>query len=156
GGSAQTAEKGTGVLSSLLGDSALTGLASAIGKFANIGDGPARTLMGLLTPLVMGVLGREQRVAGLDANGLARMLTGQEKQIAAAMPPAFSRLMGSGLQESIGQPRPVYEAPLAANMQRAVGRQTTQERVTWPYWVLPLLAVGGLLWYLLSPGRETV
>jgi len=138
----------------LLGGSALTGLASAVGKFAGIGDGPARTLMGLLTPLVMGVLGREQRAGGLDVNGLARMLTGQEKQIAAAMPPGFSRLIeASGLQESIGQPRAVYEAPPAASMQRAVGRQ---ERVTWPYWVLPLLVVGGLLWYFLSPGRQTV
>jgi len=153
-GSAQMAEKGTGVLSSLLGGSTLTGLASAVGKFAGIGDGPAPTLMGLLTPLVMGVLGREQRAGGLDVNGLARMLTGQEKQIAAAMPPGFSRLIeASGLQESIGQPRAVYEAPPAASMQRAVGRQ---ERVTWPYWVLPLLAVGGLLWYFLSPGRQTV
>ena len=153
-GSTQMAERGTGVLSSLLGGSALTGLASAVGRFADIGDGPARTLMGLLTPLVMGVLGREQRVAGLDVNGLARMLTGQEKQIAAAMPLGFSRLIeASGLQESIGQPRAVYEAPPAASMQRAVGRQ---ERVTWPYWVLPLLAVGGLLWYFLSPGRQTV
>jgi len=138
-GSAQTAEKGTGVLSSLLGGSTLTALASAVGKFADIGDGPARTVMGLLMPLVMGVLGREQKAAGLDVNGLARMLTGQEKQIAAAMPPGFSRLIeASGFQERIGRPRAPYEAPRDASMQRAVGSPTTrQERVTWPYWVLP-------------------
>ena len=133
-GSAQMAEKGTGVLSSLLGGSTLTGLASAVGKFAGIGDGPARTLMGLLTPLVMGVLGREQRVGGLDVNGLARMVTGQEKQIAAAMPPGFSRLIeASGLQQSIGQPRAVYEAPLkeegnALRTPSAVRRRTRRCR----------------------------
>jgi hypothetical protein len=165
--SAQMAEKGTGVLSSLLGGSTLTELASAVSRFAGIGDGPARTLMGLLTPLIMGVLGREQQAAGLDVNGLARMLTGQSKQIAAAMPAGFSRLIeASGFQEGIGpalssdrrqydRPRAAYEAPSAASMQRAVGNPTIRERVTWPYWVLPLLAVGGLLWYALSP-RQTV
>ena len=45
-GSAQMAEKGTGVLSSLLGGSTLTELASAVGRFAGIGDGPARTFDG--------------------------------------------------------------------------------------------------------------
>src|SRR5262249_46352494 len=137
-------------------------LASAVGKFAGIADGPARTLMGLLTPLVMGVLGREQQTGSLDANGLARMLTGQQEQIAAAMPPGFNRLIeASGFQEGIGEAvsseRRPYErpraAPMAASMQSAAARQ---ERVTWPYWVLPLLAVGGLLWYLLSPIGDTV
>ena len=152
-GSAQMAEKGTGVLSSLLGGSTLGALASAVGKFAGIGDGPARTLMGLLMPLVMGVLGREKQAGSLDANGLARMLTGQQKQIAAAMPPGFNRLMeASGFQEGIGEAGP-HAVPTAASMQRAVARQ---QSMTWPYWVLPLLAVGGLLWYLLSPSRDTV
>ena len=165
-GSAQMAEKGTGVLSSLLGGSTLTELASAVGRFSSIGDGPARTLLGLLTPLIMGVLGRDQQAAGLDVNGLARMLTGQAKQIAAAMPAGFSRLIeASGFQEGIGpasssdrrpydRPRAAYEAPPAASMQRAASDPTArQQRVTWPYWVLPLLAVGGLLWYALSPSN---
>ena len=71
-GSAQMADKGSSVLASLLGGGALGTLASTIGKFLGVGDGPARSLMGLLTPVIMGVLGREQRAAGLDADGYRR------------------------------------------------------------------------------------
>ncbi len=40
-------------------------------------------------------------------------------------------------------------------MQRAVGdTKTSAQGVTWPYWVLPLLALGGLFWYLLPSGRQ--
>ena len=102
-GSAQVAEKGTSLLSSLLGSGALGTLASSVSGFAGIGQGSTRTLMGLLTPLIMGVLGREQQTAGLDTNGLARMLTRQKDEIAAAMPSGLSRLLDrSGLYESIG------------------------------------------------------
>jgi hypothetical protein len=104
-GSAQTtqlAEKGTGLLSSLFGGGALDTLASTVSKFAGIGEGTTQTLMGLLTPLIMAVLGREQRSANLDAGGLARMLTSQKDEIAAAMPAGLSRLLdASGLYKAM-------------------------------------------------------
>ena len=168
-GSAQVADKGTSLLSSLLGGGGLAMLASAVSKFLGIGEGPTRTLMGLLTPVIMGVLGREQRSADLDANGLARMLTGQKEQIAAAMPSGLGRLLDtSGLRESIGStagqewrthdtPRATYDPARTGTVHRAVGdTATTRTGPSWPYWVLPLLALGGLLWYLLPSGRDTV
>ena len=102
-GSAQTAERGTGVLSSLLGGGAFAMLVSAVAKFAGIREGSVRTMMGLLTPVIMGVLGQKQRAGNLDVNGLARMLTGQKDQIAEAMPSGLSRLLeSSGLRENAG------------------------------------------------------
>src|SRR5262249_34853517 len=92
-GSALTGEKGTSLLSSLLGGGGLGALTSTVSKFLGVGEGPMRTLMGLLTPLIMGVLGREQRAADLDAGGLARMLTGQTAEIAAAMPAGLGQLL---------------------------------------------------------------
>jgi hypothetical protein len=113
-GSAQVAENGTSLLSSLLGGDALGLLASAVSRFTGIGEGTTRTLMGLLTPLIMGFLGREQRAAGLDANGIARMLTGQKEQIEAAMPFGLSRLLGtSGLYETLARPHRPRDAPTA-------------------------------------------
>ena len=163
-GSAPMAEKGTSLLSSLLGGGPLGLLTSAVSKFAGVGEGSIRTLMGLLTPVIMGVLGREQRAAGLDMNGLARMLTGQKEQIAAAIPPGLSRLLDANWLGSTASPeRRTYDAPRAASdpprtgyMQRAVAEPPTRTRgVTWPYWVLPLLALGGLLWYMLPRDRES-
>jgi hypothetical protein len=158
-GSAQVAENGTSLLSSLLGGDALGLLASAVSRFTGIGEGTTRTLMGLLTPLIMGFLGREQRAAGLDANGIARMLTGQKEQIEAAMPFGLSRLLGtSGLYENIGSTtspeRRTYGSARAPS--NPTQTATTQRNVTWPYWVLPLLALGGLLWYLLPSGRQAI
>ena len=166
-GSVQMAEKGTNLLSSMLGGDVIGMLASTVAKFVGVGEGSMRTLMGLLTPVIMGVLGREQRAAGLDANGLVRMLTGQKEQIAAAMPAGLSRLLEGGHYEGIGstssaepraydQPRAAYDRPQMAGMPRVVGdsRARTQG-VNWAYWVLPLLALGGLLWYLLA-SRQAV
>jgi sporulation protein YlmC with PRC-barrel domain len=159
-GSALTGERGTSLLSSLLGSGPLGALTSTVSRFLGVGEGPMRMLMGLLTPLIMGVLGREQRAAGLDASGLARMLTGQKDAIAAAMPAGLSGQLETNtrLHESVASPaspqRRTYEAPAYATMQRSRS-ETTGWRTNWPYWVLPLLALAGLLWYLLAREQET-
>jgi sporulation protein YlmC with PRC-barrel domain len=162
-GSALTGEEGANLLSSLLGGGALGMLTSTVSKFIGVADGPMRMLMGLLTPLIMGVLGREQRAAGLDAGGLARMLTEQKADIAAAMPAGLGNLLEANrpLREGIASPsspeRRAYDRPSTAYrpaaMQRAQG--DTRWRASWPYWVLPLLALAGLLWYLFAREPET-
>jgi len=154
-GLAQMANRGTGILTSLLGGDALGTLAATLARFAGIGEGPIRGLIGMLTPVIMGVLGNEQRAAGLDANGLANMLSGQKKEITAAMPSGLSQLLeASGLHQGVTSPaapeRRTYEAP----MQRA--NTTTGRGASWAYWVLPLLVLAGLLWYFVPRERETV
>jgi len=162
-GSALTGEEGAGLLSSLLGGGAFGTLTSTVSKFLGVAEGPMRTLMGLLAPMIMGVLGREQRAAGLDAGGLANMLTGQKAEIAAAMPAGLSKLLETNnrLRENIASPsspeRRTYEvgtSPAPATMQRARGNGSWS-RASWPYWVLPLLILAGLLWYLLGREPET-
>lgn len=160
--SAQLADKGTNVLSSLLGGGALGMLIATLSKFLGASEGSMRTLLGLLTPVIMGVLGRQQRAADLDANGLARMLMGRKDDIAAAMPSGLGRLLeGSGIYESIGQSAssdkrphaPSRAAPQTVDMQRmASDVKTGTKGATWPYWALPLLAVGALLWFMLPSG----
>lgn len=156
----QTAEKGGGMLSSLLGGGVLNTLVSTLSRFVGIGEGSTRTLVGLLTPVILGVLGREQRVQGLEASGLARMLTGQKDEIAAAMPGGLSDLvaprtrMHEGAETSRPEPR-THDAPsTTSSMPRTVTEpRETRAGTSWPYWVLPLVALGGLLWYLLSDNQ---
>ncbi len=161
-GSAQMAEKGTGLLSSLLGGGALGILTSTVAKFLGIGEGSMRTLMGLLTPVIMGVLGREQGAAHLGANGLTRMLTEQKDAIAAALPPGLGKLLeASGLHDSIApisperradQVRAAYPRTGTSDAYQAESAGVSARGASWPYWVLPLLAVGALLWFLLPSG----
>ena len=50
--------------------------------------------------------------------------------------------------------RRTYDAPHASIGRAANEATTASRRSTWAYWVLPLLALGGLLWYL-SPRDES-
>lgn len=166
---AKLADTGNGLLSSLLGGGTLGNLASTIGKFLGISEGSTRTLMGLVTPLIMGVLGREQRTTGLDADGLARMLTDQQNNIAGAMPAGLERLLETtGLHQYISsQPEPEMRAVVTArtddnfrrteSLQRMAGQaRTGTQGASWSYLALPLLALGALLWFLLPSGHDAL
>lgn len=145
GGSRALIDSGKNLLSSLLGGSTVGKLISAISSVEGIGEGSVRTLMGLLTPAVLGVLGREQRSAGLDAAGLARTLVSQKDQFAAAMPSELSSM----LDMSDTYSRPTAEAFRPTGEAYRPARQATNTSSTWAYWVLPLLALAGLTWFLL-------
>jgi hypothetical protein len=75
GGSGEKAliDKGFNTLASLLGGPVVSSLASALGRYAGIGEGGSKSLLGLLGPAVSGVLAHQQRDRGLDTSGLARL-----------------------------------------------------------------------------------
>jgi hypothetical protein len=95
-------DSGSSTLSSLLGQDKVGALAGAIARFTGLGQSSIGPLLGALGPVVMGVLGREQRTQGLDAQGLARMLGDQKDQIADALPSGLAGALGSpGLLDGI-------------------------------------------------------
>ena len=63
------AKSGTDTLRDLLGGNAVSGLTSAVGKFAGIGDAPVQSLVGMLAPVALGTLAKQQKDSGLDAAG---------------------------------------------------------------------------------------
>src|SRR5688572_25845337 len=71
------AEKGALVLSSLIGGGNERALASAVGKFAGIGQGASKTLIGMLAPLVLGSVGRQAR----DPISIPGLLASQKDNI---------------------------------------------------------------------------
>jgi hypothetical protein len=145
-GSTYMAVRGTDLLASLLGGRAL-GTAATVAQFAGIGERSSRSLMGVLTPLIIGVIGHEQRATGLNARGVARMLIAQKEKITAAMPSGLDRIVeASGLREGIASR--ATEAPNttgydAAAMLRAPAEKNTW-RAIWPYCVCLLVMVGGV------------
>jgi hypothetical protein len=106
GGSGQSGliQEGSSVIAGLLGSGAASGLASAVARFAGIGDGPAKSLIGLAAPLVMGVLGKQVTASGYDAGGLATLLAGQKGNVADAMPKGFADLLRGPSPAVAGQP----------------------------------------------------
>src|SRR5262245_34888625 len=86
-------DRGSNTLASLLGGPVASSLVSALGRYAGIGEGGSKSLLGLLGPAVLGVLAHQQRDQGLDASGLARLLTSQKANVAAALPSGFSKYL---------------------------------------------------------------
>src|SRR5215468_10088055 len=102
-GQSSLIEKGSQILSSLLGGRDQTALAGAVGKYAGLGQNASGSLLGVLAPIVMGTIGQQQGTRSLDANGIANLLASQKDNIAAALPAGFSNLLGgTGLLDALG------------------------------------------------------
>lgn len=167
GGEKTLADSGAGMLSSLLGGGAMSALSGAVGRFAGIDAGTSKSLLGLLGPIVAGVVGQQQRSAGLDAKGLTNLLASQKDQIAAAMPSGFASLLsGTGLLDGLGDAwlRGSAAASSAAGRASdasgyAVANAANTARATtnvWP-WALGIIALAGLGWFFLGrDANETV
>ncbi len=165
--STNLAADGTRILSSLFGGNVPGALSSILSRFVGTGEGSMRMVLGLLAPVIMSVLGREQRAANLDDNALARMLGEQKNALSAAMPPGLKSILEDAMPfASIATVAPTerraYEAPPAdrdiprtAAMQYAVEEPRANRGFHWAYWVLPLLALGALFWYMLPAGPDT-
>src|SRR5262249_41207937 len=102
-GQSSLIEKGSQVLSSLLGGRDQTALAGAVGKYAGLGQSASGSLLGMLAPVVMGTIGKQSGTRSTDAGGIASLLTSQKDSIAAALPSGFANLLGgTGLLDSLG------------------------------------------------------
>jgi hypothetical protein len=134
-------DQGAGLLTSLFGGKDASTFNNAVAQYAGIGEGASKNLMGLLGPVVLGVLGQQQRKSGLDAAGLANLLTSQKDAVAAALPSGYSKyLTDTGILGGVTKP---------------VAKQAQQEASSGFPWgllltVLALLAIGALLWRMLS------
>ncbi len=166
------AETGSKMLSGLLGGGAIDTMAQTIGKFAGIGEGSSKSMVGMLGPVILGALGQQQRSAGLDAGGLASLLGSQKAQIAAAIPSGLAdQLSVAGLiDKAAGSVRSGAAAASAAGSRIAGASERTIAGASqatyatasaassqWPYWLVALAILGGLAWYAFGrPGSDTV
>ena len=170
GGAGQSSliEKGSQILSSMLGGRDQTALAGAVGKYAGLGQSASGSLLGMLVPVVMGTIG--QQPGTRDAGGIASLLSSQKDSIAAALPSGFANLLGgTGLLDSLGgvartataaasnTARATTSAARAIGDtgQRAAGAAAAVSR-NWLYWLIPLVAIIALLIYLFAKPTEQV
>jgi hypothetical protein len=168
GGQAAFLEKGSQLLSSLIGGQDKNALLGAITKFAGINQGASSSLLGALTPIVIGTIAKHQGAGhAIDANGVANLLVSQKDNIAAALPPGFGNLLsGSGLMNSLGGAARTAatvgnEAARAAGSTARVVGQSGQRAATaaasnWLYWLIPLAAVAALLVYFAVKPEEQI
>lgn len=88
-------DRGSNTLTSLLGGGIVSKLSGVLSNFTGAGQGATAKLLGLLTPMLLGFLGKQQRTMGLDSTGLANLLAGQKDNIRSAMPPGLGSVLSS-------------------------------------------------------------
>src|SRR5215813_5536978 len=89
-GPGQLANIGNTALTTLFGDTTLGALASALGRFGGVDEGAARTLLGMVAPVTLGVLGRQ---TGGGIRALTQFFALQKDQFVRAIPPELSSLL---------------------------------------------------------------
>jgi hypothetical protein len=163
------ADRGAQMLASLVGDREQNALAGAVSKFAGLDRSAGGSLLGILAPVVMGTIA-QQGTRPADASGIASLLADQKDNVAAALPSGFGSLLGgTGILDSLGG---------AARTATAMGSQTARAATSaayavagtgqraastaasasynWLYWLIPLLAIAGVLLYLFGRPAEQV
>lgn len=85
GNAAGKAGNGAGILGHLLGDRQ-TATQQAVSHASGLSGAQTAQLLAMLAPLVMGAVGRMQKQGGLDAGGLASMLSGERARVAQQQP----------------------------------------------------------------------
>ena len=165
------ADTGAGLLSALLGGSELNTLVSAVSTFSGISQNAGKSVLGLLAPLVVGGLAQQQRSGGLDASGLANLLSSQRDQIVAVMPFGLANTLGAhGMLDALdGTLRRGADTATAAAgrmaeamsdtarggaSQVAYGATRRPRTTSWPYWILGLVVLAGLGWYFLGEREQ--
>lgn len=140
---------GGSVLSSLLGGSSTSALAGALGKFAGVNPTAATSLLGLLTPVVLGTI--KNNAPGLDAAKLTSLLASQKGFIQDALPAGLaSALGGSGLLDAVtGATNAAQRA--ADNVVKAA---PPAPKSSWTTWLIPLVALAALAQYFLGHKEE--
>lgn len=156
GQGSQVSQMGGNLLGSLLGGGSMVQtLAGVLGKFTGLNLGSMTGLLGIVAPLIMGVLKKQSGAAGIaDASGLAGMLAGQKSNILGAMPPGLSQQLGSvpGLGSLLGGVLGGGNAAqnavntVASAAPKAAGGGGLIKLL------LPLIIIGGLLWYFFGRG----
>jgi Bacterial protein of unknown function (DUF937) len=176
GGGNQTAlaDKGSQILASLLGGQDQAALAGAVAKVAGVGQGVSNSLLGVLAPVVMGTIAKQQGIGSLDPSNITSLFAAQKDNIAAALPSGLrDQLRGTGLLDALhdvaGAATTAAGQTTRAAMSAAQTITSTSTRAAsaartagsgwsnWFYWALPAAAaVAGLLIYLTYKPVEQV
>ena len=146
--SANVINQGTSMLGSLLGNGALGKLAGVLTGFSGLNSRGSSSLMGILAPIVIGVIKKKVFDGGLNAGGLASLLGDQQNNINAAMPQGFSsQLESSGFLNSIAaEPMAAMSTPDVKVPNVDMPDVSAPSGGGFMKWLLPLAAVVVLGW----------
>ncbi|NTX52006.1 OmpA family protein [Myxococcus sp. CA039A] len=164
--SADTEEKGQGMLSGLFGDK-LGSITSALGRSSGFSNSKsAGGMMALVAPVIMGVIGKHVRDNRMGAAGLGQLLGSQKSLLSSALPAGLGSILGIGGAAAAVGPRVVEEVheTRAIPTVETVRRQQPIERAPVHHaepkkrnlsWVIPVALLALLAGWFLTRGRRS-
>jgi OOP family OmpA-OmpF porin len=154
-GSNSLVQTGSSLLGGMLGDKTSL-ITKALCAFSGATPGSASTVLSLLTPLLVGVMGKALAGSGQATTPAAvtALLGSNKAAINDALPSELKRIIAGipGLGAMLGLPAVAATAPFAAAPVAAAAADAGFSRFV--PWILGALAIGLLAWWLL--GRNTV
>jgi hypothetical protein len=175
GDTSSVAQKGGSLLSSLFGDSLVSGIANQVGRFAGLDTGITKKMLAWLLPLVLGVIGHKWKNQGGSIGGLSTLFSDQKQNIARAIPSGFNLASIPGLPNIDGALRVAGQTARAAgdaasDVARRTGeaasdvaRRTSRAVEDTSYsalnWLWPLAGLAlllGALWWFFGRGPAQV
>ncbi len=152
---------GTSTLSSLVGGAGMSALTGAISKYSGADSDTSGSVLGLMGPIVTGVIGQQDPNSWTSGAGISNLFAEQKSNIAAALPSGLGAMLGAGaagVAGMAGAARSTVTTNLntaSANTQSAVA----QEASGFPMWLLIVgaIVIAALAWYFLSrPAQKPV
>ena len=131
--------QGKDTLSSLFGNKT-EGLVDQIARFAGLKTGSASSLLALVLPLILSLLGRQRSTIGQSPSALASLLGGQKGFLSSLLPAGIGSLLGWTGYETA---RPRETAPYV-EPKRETTAYVEPKRET-PSWLIPAILLGGIL-----------
>ncbi|GAB3424134.1 OmpA family protein [Niabella aquatica] len=155
-GNADLLSKGTGWFNSLFGGQANT-IIDTVSNFAGIKSSSSSSLISMITPLVMALLGKKAQDDNLTASGFSGFLSSQKSHVLSALPSGLGSIasalglgaIGSAARETVED----VKTTAASAYNYAEGQ--AEKAGGGMKWLLPLLllaALAFLLYYLMGKG----
>lgn len=130
------------------------GLIATIARVAGIGGGSAGTLLKVVAPLVMSMLGNKKKELNLNTDQFASMLMDQKQHVASAMPPEVSQTLNFGeFMNSPASPAPHAAAVQPANDVSAPSGGGMLKKLL-PLAIIALLGYIGYTQFFAGPSTE--
>ena len=157
-------QAGGSLVTFLLGEESAGILAKTIGRCVGAGEGAMHPFLDTLMATILRALVQQCGAANLDGKAVANLLRVERDLVATAIPAGLASLLREkGFYDRLGCSLPPVPV-LAARRRTWAGKTTPRPPatasgvaslardlyVTWPYWVLPLIALTGLGWYFLA------
>lgn len=171
-GSADLASAGGAALSSILGGGGLSGVAGALARVTGAHATQAESVLGMLTPVALAAVGRQDPSNWSSASGVASFFAGQRDSIQQAMPaglgsalaglgvPALSGLtsMGATARDAAASAAGAAsaaqrQAQATAASVRETAREAEAAASSAPGWLIPaalIVVLAGAAWWFMG------